>query len=142
VRYWDSSALLPLLVREAASATMRACYEADPDVCAGWTTPIECVSAISRREREGAMTEAGAEGAIRRLRALWASVRIVPADERVAAAAMRALRVHALRAADAVQLAAALVIAESRPLEWEFVCLDGRLAAAARREGLNVIDGS
>lgn len=45
------------------------------------------------------------------------------------------LRVHPLRAADAAQLAAAFVAAERHPSSLEFVILDMRLAAAARKEG-------
>lgn len=52
--------------------------------------------------------------------------------------AKRLLRVHPLRTADALQLAAALVYrAEGSPLD--FVCLDERLCSAAEREGFIVI---
>ena len=50
-------------------------------------------------------------------------------------AAIRFLRVHPLRAADALQLAAAFVAAERRPSSLELVTLDDWLAAAARKEG-------
>jgi hypothetical protein len=49
--------------------------------------------------------------------------------------AKRLLRVHDLRTADALQLAAAVFVAEARPPTLEFVSLDDRLLAAARREG-------
>jgi hypothetical protein len=52
---------------------------------------------------------------------------------------MRLLRVHALRAGDALQLAAALVAAEGQPGSLEIVTLDERLALAASREGLRVV---
>lgn len=45
---------------------------------------------------------------------------------------------HPLRAADAAQLGAALLVAENDPSSLEFVCLDERLAIAAEREGLRV----
>ena len=47
----------------------------------------------------------------------------------------RLLRAHALRAADGLQLAAALVASEHQPGAWQFICLDNRLATAAEREG-------
>jgi hypothetical protein len=53
--------------------------------------------------------------------------------------AQRLVRVHPLRAADAFQLAAALVAAEPDPSGVEFVCLDPRLANAASREGFRVV---
>jgi len=54
--------------------------------------------------------------------------------------AMRFLRVHALRAADALQLAAAFVAAERRPPSLQIVTLDERLADAARKEGFPLVD--
>jgi hypothetical protein len=50
------------------------------------------------------------------------------------------LRVHPLRAADALQLAAAYIAAERRPSSLELVILDDRLAAAARREGFVLLE--
>jgi uncharacterized protein len=46
---------------------------------------------------------------------------------------------HPLRAADAAQVAAALLIAPSDPSQLTFVCLDARLAEAAEREGLRIV---
>ena len=46
---------------------------------------------------------------------------------------------HPLRAADALQLASALVLAEGDPSSLEFVCLDNNLADAAEREGFTVL---
>ena len=54
--------------------------------------------------------------------------------------ATRLLRVHSLRAADALQLAAAIVAAEQRPAALEMLTLDDRVAGAARKEGFAVID--
>jgi predicted nucleic acid-binding protein len=63
---------------------------------------------------------------------LWAS-------DPVREAAIRFLRVHALRAADALQLAAAFIAAERRPPSLTVVTLDDRLAAAARKEGFVLV---
>jgi hypothetical protein len=56
--------------------------------------------------------------------------------------ARRLLRVHPLRAADSLQLAAAVLASEGRPSTLEFVCLDDRLGIAAQREGFRVRDRS
>jgi len=48
--------------------------------------------------------------------------------------AQRALRLHPPRAADSLQLAAALVAATHQPGALPFVCLDERLDDAAVRE--------
>ena len=63
----------------------------------------------------------------------------VQPSERVRSTAQRALRVHALRAADALQLAAAIVAAGEDRASLVVVCLDQRLTLAARREGFQVI---
>jgi hypothetical protein len=49
------------------------------------------------------------------------------------------LRVHDLRAADALQLAAAIAAAEGQPASLELVCLDDRLIRAAEREGFPIV---
>jgi predicted nucleic acid-binding protein len=135
VRFWDSSALVPLLVPEAMSRSMQELYERDPVMVAWWATEIECTSAIARRQRLGPLREAIVSEAFNRLGALRAAWHEVEPGEEIREAAKRLVRVHDLRTADALQLAAALFAAEGRPSTLEFVSLDDRLATAARREG-------
>ena len=138
MRYWDSSAIIPLTVTEASTDTMRAIAEQDPVMCVWWATEVECVSTLARLEREGALTETATTGALERLDLLAESWNEVQPVAAVRSAARRMLRVHALRAADALQLAAAVVAAEGQPESLAVVTLDERLAAAARREGFIV----
>jgi len=135
VRFWDSSALIPLLVPEALSRPLQSLFRADPVVFAWWATEIECTSAIARRQRLGQLSEGIAIEAFVRLTALRAGWHEVEPGEEVRDAAKRFLRVHDLRTADALQLAAAFFAAEARPSTLEFISLDDRLVAAARREG-------
>jgi uncharacterized protein len=138
LRFWDSSAIIPLAVAEASTGAMQAIAEEDPVMCVWWATEIECVSALARLEREGALTETATTAALERLDLLadtWNEVQPVVA---VRGAARRLLRVHTLRAADALQLGAAVVVAEGLPSSLDIVTLDERLAAAARREGFTV----
>ncbi|MGH9411617.1 MAG: type II toxin-antitoxin system VapC family toxin [Vicinamibacterales bacterium] len=119
---------------------MRAIYRADPEMLAWWASAVECASAISRLERDGALTAAQSEQAFGRLSALRASWHeIQPLDE-LRTTAVRFLRVHPLRAADALQLAAAFAASEGHPPTLEVVSLDVRLSDAARREGFRVLD--
>ena len=139
MRYWDTSAIVPLLVDEATSDAVKDAFEADPLVVTWWGTAVECMSVLARLEREGAMTPPEMQSASERLDALgltWAEVQ--PSDQ-VRALASRLLRVHVLRAADALQVAAALVAAEGHPGSLTLVSLDDRLALAAEREGLRVV---
>lgn len=104
-----------------------------------WGTPVECTSAIARREREGGMSPNEATDALERLRALSASWQEVEPLARVRNVAQRLLRVHSLRAADSLQLAAAIICSENEPSSLPFVCLDDRLNVAAQREGFTVL---
>lgn len=139
MRFWDSSAIVPLLVAEASSAAALREYEADPEVVTWWATEAECVSALARLEREGALSAPSMRGALRRLDGLARAWREVQPVTAVRTTAIRLLRVHPLRAADALQLAAAIVAAEDQPATLELVTLDDRLAEAADREGFPVV---
>ena len=135
MKFWDSSAVIPLLVPESMSASIQELFKVDPVIVAWWATEIECTSAIARRHRIGQLPEEIAEEGFRRLSALRAGWHEVEPSEEVRESAKRLLRVHDLRTADALQLAAAFFVAEARPSTLEFTSLDERLLAAARREG-------
>jgi uncharacterized protein len=138
MRFWDSSALVPLLVSEAASQGTTHEYERDPDIIAWWATDIECASALARLERDESLDGAAMSDALRRLDLLAAAWQEIQPGATVRRVAMRLLRVHPLRAADALQLAAAVVASENEPSTLPLVTLDERLAQAAEREGFAV----
>lgn len=140
MRYWDTSAILPLIVDEPARPRQLELYEEDPQIVAWWATPVELASAIARREREGAIGAEDADAALKAVKRLAAAWHEIVAIDAVRRTAERLLRVHPLRAADSLQLSAALIAANHDPATLEMVCLDSRLAAAARREGFTVID--
>ena len=142
MKFWDSSAVVPLLANETSTDLVLRLVKEDSDLIVWWGTEVECVSALARIEREDPGTASAVDEALARLDLLkrsWHEIQPVPA---VRDRARRLLRVHALRAADALQLAAAVVASENRPDTMEFVCLDQRLVAAARREGFVLPLGS
>ena len=141
MRFWDASAVVPLVLDEAGREPLIALVERDPVLVVWWGTVIECTSAIARREREAAMTLSQATRSLERLRVLSKGLQEVAPADAVRAIAQRLLRLHPLRAADSLQLAAALVAAEREPASLEFVCLDERLGEAAEREGFRVLRG-
>lgn len=139
MRFWDSSALIPLVVPEPETRALGALLRADPVIAAWWGTRLECGAALARLERERRVTGPNMAQARSRLEHLadqW--VEISPSPQ-VREQAERLLRVHALRSADAHQLAAALVASQHRPATLEFVTIDQRLADAARREGFRLL---
>jgi predicted nucleic acid-binding protein len=141
VRFWDASAIVPLLVAEAESGGLLALLDLDPEMLVWWGTPVECTSAISRREREGALSPGDVASALERLRTVASAWQELLPAEPVRSTARRLLRVHPLRAADALQLAAAIVAAEHDPASLELVTLDDRLSEAAGREGFRLTRG-
>ncbi len=134
MRFWDSSALVSLLVEEDVTKELLRLYSTD-EIVAWWGTDVECTSAVARLERSGQLGVADTTEALRRLRELAGSWHLVEPSEQVKETARRLLRVHDLRAADSLQLAAAITAAERRPSTLEFVCRDQRLNLAAEREG-------
>jgi hypothetical protein len=138
VKYWDTSAIVPLLLPESPRDVLLDLLRRDPAILVWWGTPVECTSAVARREREGALRVADAGRALERLRDLAAAWQEIVPSEAVRAAAQRLLRVHPLHAGDSLQLAAAVVAAEHEPATLEFVSLDARLNEAAAREGFPV----
>jgi predicted nucleic acid-binding protein len=138
MRFWDSSAIVPLLVLEGATASRKALLRSDPAMTVWWASGLECASALNRLSREGAMDEAGLTRTLRELSSLAASWFEVQPAEQVRARALRLLRIHPLRAADALQLAAALIAVGEDTGALPFVSDDERLREAAEREGFVV----
>ena len=140
MKFWDASALVPLLVGEAATRRVQALAGRDPDMLVWWGSAVECASAVARLERTAALDAKGMALACDRLKQLADGWNEIEPSEVVRENAMRFLRVHPLRAADALQLGAAFAAAGQRPASLQFVTLDERLTEAARKEGFAMVD--
>jgi len=139
VKFWDTSAIVPLCLRESQTPLVRNVAEEDGAIVVWWMTPVECYSAFARLRRNDILTRAHedqARQAVARLAADWLEVQ---PSHRVREAAARALLLHPLRAADAVQLSAALLWTNGQTARRHFVCLDDRLREAAQAEGFRVL---
>jgi predicted nucleic acid-binding protein len=133
--FWDSSAFVAVLLDEPRSRALIDAFDSDPVPVIWWGTPLECHAGVARAVREKRVSREEAAEAAERLREARSQVREVAPLEAVRTRAMRLLSAHSLRAADALQLAAALMWCEEQPASETFVCLDQRLRDAARREG-------
>ncbi len=140
MKFWDTSAIVPLLVAEARTLDVMALVKRDPAMMVWWSTPAECVSAVARLEREGELNREASDAAHARLTDFADYWTEIDPSEIVRESAIRFLRVHPLRAANALQLGAAFVGADRRPPSLELVTLDHRLADAARKEGFALIE--
>jgi predicted nucleic acid-binding protein len=139
VKFWDASAIVPLLVVESTTPRMQSLAGDDPDMLVWWGSQVECASALARLERSEFLDARGMALASDRLRLFADAWHEIEPAEIVRENAMRFLRVHPLRAADALQLAAAFVAAEHRPASLPFVTLDDRLADTAQKEGFRLV---
>lgn len=117
---------------------MQKLFRSDPDQVVWWFSEIECVSALARLERDGRLVEPALQNSFQRLDGLRVGWTEIEAISTIRRHARRLVRVHRLRAADAGQLAAALVASEGDTESLEFVTLDDRLNAVALREGFVV----
>jgi uncharacterized protein len=139
--FWDSSAIVPLLVPEATSRRVTAVLGPGARMAVWWASPLECLSALHRRHREGLLPAESLQVALTRLRGLVEDADVVAPTDAVLDRAARLVGAHPLRAGDALQLAAALLWCDEHPRGHSFVCLDDRLRGAAQREGFALLPG-
>lgn len=130
---------MPLVVNEPAGVDLLSMVAEDPQIVTWAWTPVEIASAVERRVRSGSVDLRTRRTMLDRLNELslrWDEVHDLVAVRRRAASLLAR---HSLRAADAGQLGAALLVADLGFPELEFVCLDRTLSLAAEREGLEAV---
>jgi uncharacterized protein len=136
--FWDSSALVPLCVHELTSRQAHSQLRKFLPVV-WWGSLIEIHSAIARYHRVGKLTDTEKQRALLQLDLLNRGWREVLPGDHVRDLAKRLLDAHELRAADSLQLAAALTWCQQRPARRDFLCSDERLSKAALSAGFSVI---
>ena len=139
MRYWDSSALLPLLAQEGETERRRKQLQADTQIVTWWGSRVECASALNRLHRDSVLDGNSFERVVADLETLSSGWIEIQATEKVRQRALRLLRLHSLHAADALQLAAALIACDESPQTLPFLCSDSRLNDAARKEGFLIL---
>ena len=139
MKFWDSSAIVPLYLKEAHSATVGEILASDREMYVWWGRRTECTSALMRRSREVGTTteEVGSSRLV--LTSLSQSWTELGPSESIRNRADQLLALHVLRAADAFQLAAAVEWCEGLTSGLGFVTLDRRLREAGHREGFSVL---
>lgn len=139
MKFWDASAIVPLVVAEEETTSCRILLAEDTEVVVWFLTPVEVYSALNRRLREGSLKLQDFRKAKERFLLLEKAWSEVISVERVRDRALRLLENHPLRAADALQLAAAVIVSEDNPRSLPFVTLDSRLGLAVEKEGFPVL---
>lgn len=139
MRFWDTSAIVPLVLEERGSALVRTWLPEDPEVAIWGMTLLELGSALERRVREGAVPRQQRQKLLAWFQRFAGAASEVTDVMAVRMQALQLVARHPLRAADAAQLAAALLVAEGDPSSITVVSLDDALAEAADREGFTVL---
>jgi uncharacterized protein len=138
IAFWDSSALIPLCVQERTSNKVKAlAREFAPVVW--WATTVEIDSAIARLHRSGELDDTARQAAVGRLSVLSSGWREILPSDKLRAQAGVLLDTYSLRAADSLQLAAAMIWCQQRPALRRFVASDVRLCEAAAQAGFAII---
>ena len=136
--FWDASAIAPLCCSQPATTEGDRLRRELKRMVVWWGTTLEARSAFARLAREGQLTLEERVTAVRllaQLRVAWDE--ILP-TEKVRSLAEDLPDLHGVRAADAAQLAAALVWCRERPKHRPLVCFDERLKTAATALGFSV----
>ncbi|HEV8307488.1 MAG TPA: type II toxin-antitoxin system VapC family toxin [Methylomirabilota bacterium] len=139
MRFWDSSALVALFVAERGTRHAETWLREDPVVVVWTLTRVEVLSALARRRRAEPVAARRLTAARREFLDAWERWSEITAVEIVRRHAERVVESHPLRAADALQIGAAIVAAEDDVPAFEFVTLDTDQAIAAEREGFRVL---
>ncbi len=137
--FWDASAIVPLCCLQPQTTAARQARRLFPQLVIWWATSVECNSALRRLERAQELTARETQAGIQeldRLRLRWTEV--APLEE-VRILAENLLGIHPLRAADALQLSAALIWCNRHPRGKAFISGDEKLLEAAEKEGFNVV---
>lgn len=134
--FWDASALVPLCARQGITPRVLALYRGY-GVVVWWATPVEIASALRRLARMKHLTPdewAVSRGLAADLAGSW---RVIQPSDSLRARAGQLVDRYDLKAADALQLAAALEWCEGVPQGQVFLCADQRFREAAVLSGFD-----
>jgi predicted nucleic acid-binding protein len=134
--FWDTSALVPLCVRQGITLQTIALYKLH-DTVVWWATPVEIASALARLVRMKQLNPSDWARARKLANRLADSWSVIQPSDGLRAKSTQLVDRYDLRAADSFQLAAALEWCEDDPQGRVFLTVDGRLREAARSSGFD-----
>ena len=133
MKFWDTSALVPLVTKEEQTARMQQVMASDQNVAVSFITPVELTSTIWRRGRRYDHTSF--RRSLFKIAEIESNWTLIDDLEPLIKTARQLITKHVLRSGDAIQLAAALLLAGEHPEDLPFVSLDRDLTRAAGEEG-------
>jgi uncharacterized protein len=137
--FFDASAVVPLCLAQTSSPMARRHYRTFSRQVVAPTTLIEVASAVYRAVRLGLLAPTGVKRAMERLGQLdkrWTEIELTVGSRNLG---VEMIAHYDLRAADAIQLASALIWCKEQPRNRPFVCFDHSLSAAASAAGFDII---
>jgi predicted nucleic acid-binding protein len=134
--FWDTSALVPLCAHQGITPRVVALYRSY-GVVVWWATAVEIASALRRLVRLKQLTPDDWTVSRRLAADLAESWRVVQPSNSLRAGAARLVDRYDLKAADALQLGAALEWCENLPQGRVFLAADQRLREAAVLSGFD-----
>lgn len=135
--YFDSSALVKLLIREQGSVW---CEEVWADAAAPFTNAIAYVevrAALAAAERAGRLKPSRSQSSRSRFETVWSEIGVVDCSTALIRHAGDVAEASALRGYDAVHLSSALALNAAQPLYM--LTWDNDLAEATFSAGISVI---
>jgi hypothetical protein len=135
--FWDTSVLVPLCVDQAHTPQALR-FQGKYQAAVWWATHVEIVSALARMLRRQEITPRAYAQALLQAEGLANLWDVVEPSVKVARQARALLELYPLRAADALQLAAALEWCEGKPKGIVFLSFDQRLREAATLAGFTL----
>jgi hypothetical protein len=138
MRFWDSSAIIPLLVLEDKTEYCISAFQTDKEIMVWTMSKVEVFSALCRSFRENTLTEGTFELAKKRMTDLFDIAFKIASMSKVKERALRLLQVHTLKASDALQLASVLVATQEVTSKLPIMCFDEKLKQAAKLEGFAI----
>lgn len=136
ILYLDTSALVKRYFREAFSDEIISKWQSAAHIVTSVVAYAEVTASIHRKKREGAVAKRLIQDVVDSFRRDWKSFIRVEVTDELNGYIDRAVEGYPLRGFDAIHLASAMVIHEKLPEDFVFACFEGRLARAARSEGL------
>ena len=136
--FWDTSSLIPLCVDLQSTPDVDRLFQ-ETSIVVWWGTTIEIRSALARLVRMQQATAAEIAQGIRLLDELRQSWQEIQPDETLRTFAEELPDRFSLRAADALQLAAAYTWTMNRPAGRPFISGDKRLLESAEQLGFRTI---
>jgi hypothetical protein len=137
IAYFDTSAVVPLLIDEPSSTACRELWNAADRVLSSRISYVEASAALAAAARTGRISEAEHTAALTDLEQLFWDANVLELDERLGRLAAGLVNSQSLRGYDAVQCASAVIAASD---ELVAVSGDSRLLAAWSALGIATVD--